>query len=446
MLSVLFFNISISPNPAHLSYICTSRKNIGKRSRKMKRGIAAIALAMVLLLSWVVPAAAHDSNNNQNGSWGGGSYWGSTWGTSFFYKIGSGTVTAQLIAGKTPGKVGMVTVWENEGNINVQFDVSAGWNLTETALGVGRGMTCDIAESKIAQKMGNYNPDKFPYRKTFDEFTSSCAYSIEEGALGRGNWLCIAAYAELQTIDDSTKTYKAWGDLSPMGAWKLPKTPITIKMDQFPDYNNHTFGIELSNVGAGYSVHNGVYAGWCADYDTTFGSHTDPFTATLYSSLNLSHVPTYLKDVPWDMLNYVVNHYDPTVDYYDVQLAIWYFTNTGIEQTTASQTLVDDALAHGTGFVPGPGQVGAVIIDRGQWQLIFIELYAPTGCYRESSCRHDCTPNWSPCSQSWNPSSSCSQDWDPKWTPCSQKWNSKYTPQNCGDIVSHFGKRGGPHK
>ena len=418
----------------------------------MKKGLAAIALAAVLILSWVIPAAAGNPGDNQGGySGNSGSSGGSNWATSFYYQLGSGTVTAQLIAGKM-GEVGTVTVWEspdntNGKNINVEYDTVVGWNLTETDLYVGRGMTCDNAENKIPQdRTGNYNPDMFKNKNTFTTPISTFTYPpINEKGLGSGSWLCIAAYAELQSTDGS-KTGKAWGDIFPVGQWKLPTNPITLEVWDQPGPNNHFFDLILSNVDAGYSIGDGHYGGWCAD--NKIGIDFDIYSVNVYSSLNLTSAPLYIKNSrQWDMINYVINHYVPGTDYSDVQDAIWYFTNNSTDQTTISQGLVNDAAAHGKGFVPGAGQIGAVILDPGEdLQPTFIELFAPTKCLKENSCRYNCNPGWSPCQNNWQPTngSTCPQDWNPcsapdhngtpKFAP-QYKWDSKSTPQQ---NLDHF--------
>ncbi len=402
----------------------------------MKKGLGAVALALMLLLSWVIPA-------NAAWGWGGGS-WGSTYGTSFFYKIGSGTVTADLIAGKTTGDVGSVIVWETVAGtvrtINVRYDVNVGWNLTDTALAIGRGSTSDRAESKIPQKNGNYTPDKFPYKDNLD------TYSILESTIsGTGNWFCIAAYAELQKNGDTSKTYKAWGDLSPVGKWKLPTTPVTLET---LDYGTtHYVNVQLSNVGTGFSIQNGeVYGAWCADPDKIIDVGELYDNVHVYSSLNLSNpnIPDYLKNytdpsgqkwpIKWDMINYIINHHDPDASWVDVELAIVYFTNQAYPTTDfpIAIALVEDALAHGAGFKPGAGQIGAIILDPGNdLQPLFIELWAPTGCYKETSCHHDCTPNWNPCQQNWEPIKWSNSHWNPCGTN-NHNWSSNWGHNNWG--------------
>lgn len=387
----------------------------------MKKGLTAIILSMVLLLSWVIPASAN--------GFGGGAGGGTIWATSFFYKIGEGTVTAQLIAGKS-GQIGTVTVWEDSGNINVQYDTNSTWNIAKTSLDVGRGSTTVKAESKIAHdKNGNYTPDKFDFiyqpGLAFDTYT----YSISESSLGSGNWLCIAAYANATS---GAATSIAWGDVVPVGQWKLPNTAIDMQLLTVPGDGVHYTKVNLTGIGEGFSISNGDYNGWCGD---EFDQMANELHHTkVYSSLNLYGAPAVIKNLKWDKINYIINHYNPVgpddedariATIVNVQYAIWYFTNGDKDnQTAESQAMVNDAIANGSGFSAGPGQISAVILDPAPanddqqppqlWpgQLMFIELFAPTRCYTEVTCRHDCNPGWSPCSN-WEPQKGSTCNWNP---------------------------------
>jgi hypothetical protein len=95
------------------------------------------------------------------------------------------------------------------------------------------------------------------------------------------------------------------------------------------------------------------------------------------------------------MINYVLNHKQGTG--VDISQAIWFFVDgngwsdtaaklladgyPNTVPTTLAQTMVNDALAHGAGFVPGPGQIVAVICDPtdAAVQDTIIELTVPSG-------------------------------------------------------------------
>ena len=415
----------------------------------MKRVFTALALVAILLVAWVVPVAACDTGSGGNN--------GSTttcWGNSFFYKLGEGTVTAQLIDNKSATD-GTVTVWETDENndnktdhINVRYDTSA-WTLTTVKLAIGRDYTTDNAESLIPQdKKGNYAPDKFKWYDSPSDVTYT--FSILESKLNKtkGDWLCIAAYAEL-TNSDSSKFVKAWGDLVSVSAWKLP-SKVSEQIVKAPSADSlAAFGIQLSNITGKYSIGNQVYDGWCVDYFSDIligGDPDDPAkglydNVAVYSSLsNLTftkNVPKYIKDINWHEVNYLLNHVDPDANWDDIQWAIISIVND-LDLSAdfpISQQIADEAIANGKFFVPGPGQVGAIILYAGEdIQPLIITLNVPTGCYKENTCHYSCNPSWSPC-QSWEPAKWTWQGTTPCWTnhnyqPCgtnNYKWNYNWT-------------------
>lgn len=133
--------------------------------------------------------------------------------------------------------------------------------------------------------------------------------------------------------------------------------------------------VTLSGTPAGYNVHDGVWVVWCADR-YTFINATQSYTANLYSSYDPNLPPCLKEGKQWDMVNYILNHRD-NASYMDIQQAIWYFTQTNrtMPESPAGQALVGNALANGSGFQPGPGQVEAVVIFIScKVQPVFIEV------------------------------------------------------------------------
>jgi hypothetical protein len=183
-------------------------------------------------------------------------------------------------------------------------------------------------------------------------------------------------------------------------AWKLPTDPITIQKLTTDIEGLYYVNIELSQIGNNFSIHdNEIYGGWCANgykgidfegtYDNTF----------VYSSLHLdnSNTPEYIlnwKDdsgvlwpIRWDMVNYILNHHEPDTNSEDLEIAILVIINridiNLLNDYPIAQALAQDALDNGNGFTPGPGQLGAVILDPGEsYQPLFIELVVPTQCIR----------------------------------------------------------------
>lgn len=140
-------------------------------------------------------------------------------------------------------------------------------------------------------------------------------------------------------------------------ALNLPITPVTIEVSDGVDYR---FIVELSGVPTGYDVDDGSYPGWCVDLRSPMARSPATHTVILYSSGDPSGE---LVDERWDMVNYILNHKQGSAD--DIQQALWYFVHMDNEDYTPTSavawTLIDDAEANGAGFVPGFGEIIAVI-------------------------------------------------------------------------------------
>ncbi len=115
---------------------------------------------------------------------------------------------------------------------------------------------------------------------------------------------------------------------------------------------------------------NGVYPAWCVDLDH-YISYLTYLGATIPTVGDEANPSIVDRPENMDLINYILNqHYtDLGVNYYDVQLAIWMLIDDvwlGQEGQSYSETanqIVFDAQLNGEGFVPGCGQVAAVILD-----------------------------------------------------------------------------------
>ena len=130
---------------------------------------------------------------------------------------------------------------------------------------------------------------------------------------------------------------------------------------------NSTVDVTLSNVALGSGIPNGIYAGWCIQ-DHIFGVlNNQPIT--LYSSIGQS-LPPDAAGLPWNEINYVLNHKirgagKTDLEFFqDVQTAIWLLlgeTNPDWGTSPESLQMVAEANAH-PDFVPGVGNIVAVIV------------------------------------------------------------------------------------
>lgn len=162
-------------------------------------------------------------------------------------------------------------------------------------------------------------------------------------------------------------------------ALNLPNTPVGATYAH-PGTTSF-FDIVLFGTGAGFDVTDGfAYTGWCIE--DNLNANTSP--VRLYSSYDPA-LPGNLGSVPWDRLNYILNHKQGTAE--DVQAALWSLTlgSFSYPVTPAAVAMLNDAAVNGIGFVPGPGQIIAVILYTGddgiRWvgfQDTIIELRLPS--------------------------------------------------------------------
>ncbi|MCW4035329.1 MAG: hypothetical protein NWF03_08205 [Candidatus Bathyarchaeota archaeon] len=147
----------------------------------------------------------------------------------------------------------------------------------------------------------------------------------------------------------------------------------------------------LSGVPAGYDVDNTDYLGWCIDL-SHMDIPSDTLTVKLISSCNIpsEYNTEEWYSEGWNYVNYILNN-KPTVtdkdDVYDIQMAIWNFVdnvegdgdhNPNRNPSADSLALIANAYANGATFVPGPGDIVAVICvpDEAE-QITIIEVEIP---------------------------------------------------------------------
>ncbi len=172
----------------------------------------------------------------------------------------------------------------------------------------------------------------------------------------------------------------------------LPTTPVTLTstlhdtlFSQSPPGSIWYLDNQLSGIGSGFDVSDGTYTpSWCVDRRGLSLALDDQ--VYLYSSLNLPAI-SQLHIEDWNRINYVLNHIDPLATTADIQQAIWAFvgtypTNPDPTPTAISQAMITDATNNGGSYVPGPGDVVAVICFPTAWetqnlQITIITLQIP---------------------------------------------------------------------
>ncbi|MFX1417217.1 MAG: hypothetical protein ACFFC0_10420 [Promethearchaeota archaeon] len=156
--------------------------------------------------------------------------------------------------------------------------------------------------------------------------------------------------------------------------WILPEAPVTASVSPGSVIFNSFFAVTLEGVGEGFDIYDGVWPGWCVDKEVNFLS---PWEYEIFSSYDPELPPWADDGEQWDYINYILNNKHPDASMWEIQWAIWYFSDDGIvipEAYTHAFEMVDDALANGEGFRPECGQYGAVILAAEGVQKIFIEV------------------------------------------------------------------------
>jgi uncharacterized repeat protein (TIGR02543 family) len=154
----------------------------------------------------------------------------------------------------------------------------------------------------------------------------------------------------------------------------IPTTQVT--MTVFTSTTSY-FRTLLSNVPSDFEVSNGNYTGWCSDSVHTINLNT-PYQVTLYSSYNTS-LPSHLYHQNWSKVNYILNHKLGN-DWHQVQYAIVYILNFGNQGlNTDGWAMVNNSIMYGGSYVPGGGDIIAIIADAGLTvQRTIFELTVPT--------------------------------------------------------------------
>jgi cysteine-rich repeat protein len=160
----------------------------------------------------------------------------------------------------------------------------------------------------------------------------------------------------------------SWAETCPSGIGcdsgilNLPCDPVTVTHGPWLGGTNSTLDITLSNVPSGFDATDGTtYTGWCIE-DNLKPDLNAPLLVD--STCDQVDLPSSYQGIPWDKVNYLLNHKIGTS--LDVQNALYYVAGADSAATPPPnanvQAMIDNANANGDGFLAGPGQVTAVVI------------------------------------------------------------------------------------
>lgn len=122
-----------------------------------------------------------------------------------------------------------------------------------------------------------------------------------------------------------------------------------------------------TSISGAAGVVDGVYPGWCIQHGVPLDLHNQP--AKLYSSVGVP-LPADAAGLPWNQINYVLNHKirgpgKTDLEFFkDVQTAIWMLLGEAspiFGVSPQARQMVAEARAH-QNFVPGPSDVVAVLV------------------------------------------------------------------------------------
>ncbi|MBN1280954.1 MAG: PKD domain-containing protein [Candidatus Thermoplasmatota archaeon] len=153
---------------------------------------------------------------------------------------------------------------------------------------------------------------------------------------------------------------------------RLPNEYITMNASEG---TQSWFVMTLSDIPVGYDVTNGQYPGWCIQKDVSMTRNVN-HTVLMYSSYDTAMPASYISE-NWDKINYVINHKQG--DKHSIEQVLWYYLcNDPFPTDPSAQALVNDTELNGEGFVPGPGESIAIILEGvPAIQRTFLELTLP---------------------------------------------------------------------
>jgi hypothetical protein len=163
----------------------------------------------------------------------------------------------------------------------------------------------------------------------------------------------------------------------------LPDT-ATAKIDALTSWTGSSYwDVDVTGItGISDEINAGDYdwLGWCVDAQTTITEGTHTFT--VFDSRNPGSLPSTYQSFQWNKINYVLNNKNGA-SMKAIQAALWHYDGgipAGYESWFTGEeydNLIADADANGATYVPGPGDVYAVVLYKANAQLIIIEVPVP---------------------------------------------------------------------
>lgn len=184
--------------------------------------------------------------------------------------------------------------------------------------------------------------------------------------------------------------------------FNLPTTPVTATYGNWGAGSKSIFDVTLSGIGPGFDITDGTYPGWCLQRGVT--GNASP--VTLYPTDDPAAMPADAQGLPWNKINYLLNHKNGS--FLEIQDAISILIGQRVAVPgTPPALMAAEAEANGGSFVPGPGQVLAVLLysdgfSGDMYQEMIIEVEVPENtctdtdgdgiCDEEDNCPYTYNP------------------------------------------------------
>jgi hypothetical protein len=299
---------------------------------------------------------------------------------------------------------GSLNVWNDATTLYLEYQLD-GYMMDEAM----------VLVSPIQPGPKSGNPGQFPYKMDFPGPVDSYTFEVPLAMFGGKSKLYIAAYAHSTDDDGMWAGYfndghpywdfnwKKWG-----GGFCTRVMPIPALgggLDGSAAYKGYHWGTfsywdvlftepvmlppgSYFNDGSNGRPEGDYYVGWCVDQGHVIRSGY-PYEVKLYSSYD-PNKPDWAASDNWDMVNYIINQrrqgaYDEFGGFEDnnenknlFQNAVWYFIGVVASPPPGSgicgvpdyvpggeglyNAVIDDALANGENYIPGPGEYYAVVL------------------------------------------------------------------------------------
>lgn len=284
--------------------------------------------------------------------------------------------TWDLIAGQNQN-AGTVHVYNDASTLFVAYNLSGSWQMTEA----------HVLVSTTPPNPKGGAPGQFPYSQTFNPAVSSYTFQISLADLSLSGKTKVYLATHAATTSGETIWGGYWNNGNPRydfnwakkwgGGFTTHVMPVFNHTD-WRSYSASHFGPQ-SYWGVNFADNsypfpgNNTWNGWCVDLAHSMYPNY-PYEVQLWSCYD-PNLPSFAQSGNWDLISYILTKRNAGAGIYaanwavdankeEFQTAVWYFMGGGGAPASGSlaDQIVQDALANGDGFIPGPGQYYAVIL------------------------------------------------------------------------------------